>query len=90
MGLNCLEVFFQFGCKIKGVFMTSYLLPARIGVVEILLRFGIDNFSLSGNCTYLRLIVKIFISTIKLISEVLIYLLDVLFSNYSIRIQNVS
>lgn len=31
--------------------MTSYLLPARIGVVEILLRFGIDNFSLSGNCT---------------------------------------
>lgn len=70
--------------------MTSYLLPARISVVEILSRFDIDNFSLSGNCTYLRLIVKIFISTIKLISEVLIYLLDVLFSNYSIRIQNVS
>ena len=70
--------------------MTSYLLPARIGVVEILSRFDIDNFSLSGNWTYLRLIVKIFISTIKLISEVLIYLLDVLFSNYSIRIQNVS
>ena len=70
--------------------MTSYLLPARIGVVEILSRFGIDNFSLSGNCTYLQLIVKIFISTIKLISEVLIYLLDVLFSKYSIRIQNVS
>lgn len=53
MGLNCLEAFFQFGCKIKGVFMTSYLLLARIGVVEILSRFGIDNFSLSGNCTYL-------------------------------------
>ena len=44
--------------------MTSYLLPARIVVVEILSRFGIDNFSLSGNCIYLRLIVKIFISTI--------------------------
>ena len=33
--------------------MTSYLLLARIGVVEILSRFGIDNVSLSGNCTYL-------------------------------------
>ena len=65
--------------------MTSYLLPARIGVVEILSRFGIDSFSLSGNCTYLRLIVKIFISTIKLISEVLVYLLDVLFYFQIIR-----
>ena len=45
--------FFLIGCKIKGVFMTSYLLLARIGVMGILSRFGIDNVSLSGNCTYL-------------------------------------